>query len=75
MFKNFENFEYPWGVEANMVLLLGIMNVVQILFTVKQLFVSAPTPVTRTAATQSLVMSTVVIQTLARGIAATQIWQ
>lgn len=43
MFKNFENFEYPWGVEANMVLLLGIMNVVQILFTVKQLFVSAPT--------------------------------
>lgn len=59
MFKNFENFEHLWNVEANIVLLLGTMNVVQILFMVKQLFVTAPAPVTSPAAAQSLVISTV----------------
>ena len=41
VFENFENFEYPWNVETNMVLLLGtsmFLNVVQVLFRVKQLF-------------------------------------
>ena len=41
VFENFENFEYLWNVETNMVLLLGtslFLNVVQALFRVKQLF-------------------------------------
>ena len=42
-FENFEKFEYPWDVETSTVLalLLGIsmlLNVVQLLFKVKQLF-------------------------------------
>ena len=41
VFENFENFEYPWNVETNLVVLLGtsmFLNVVQVLFRVKQLF-------------------------------------
>ncbi|KAM9644848.1 uncharacterized protein ACIBXB_013057 [Morphnus guianensis] len=40
-FENFGKFEYPWDVETSMDLLLGtsmVLNVVQALFKVKQLF-------------------------------------
>ena len=40
-FENFGKFENPWDVETSMVLLVGtsiILNVVQLLFKVKQLF-------------------------------------
>ena len=41
VFENFENFEYLWNVETNMVLLLGtslFRNAVQVLLRVKELF-------------------------------------
>lgn len=66
-FENSENVECPWGVETRMVLLLGAVNVVQVLFRVKQLFGATPIPVTSTGATSTPMTGTAATQTPVMG--------